>query len=78
MKKNDPVNQPAHYKLNRFGVECIEAIRAASTDEQFVGYCRGNVFKYLWRMDYKGNAKQDAQKAAWYLQKIIETLSQSK
>ena len=43
----DMVNNPPHY--NKHGIECIQAIRAALTDEEFKGYCKGNVLKYTWR-----------------------------
>ena len=28
--------------------------------------------KYLWRVDYKGKAVEDLNKAKWYLDKLIE------
>ena len=65
---NDPVNSPSHYASG--AVECIDAIQASMTTEQFVGYCKGNAMKYLWRFDQKGNAKQDLEKAAWYLDRL--------
>ena len=37
----DEVNHPVHY--NNGKVECIEAIEAASSKEEFQGYLRGNV-----------------------------------
>lgn len=40
----DMVNHPSHYTAG--GVECIEAIRAA-TGSQFTGYLWGNAMKYL-------------------------------
>jgi len=42
----DPVNAPAHYQSTN-GVECIEAIKAAMTPEEFFGYLRGNCIKYI-------------------------------
>jgi len=49
---NDAVNHPEHY--NQGDIECIDAIRAALTAEEFRGYCKGNVLKYCWRERYKG------------------------
>ena len=43
----DPVNQPPHYRQG--GIECIDAIAAALTPEEFAGYCKGNILKYVWR-----------------------------
>lgn len=72
----DPVNHPAHY--NQGGVECIEAIKAALGQEGFIAYCKGQVVKYLWRADHKGNALQDAEKAEWYLKRAIAEMREKK
>jgi hypothetical protein len=65
--KPDLVNAPPHYRQG--GIECIDAIRAALTDEEFRGYVKGNSMKYLWREKHKGG-DQDLKKAAWYLNRI--------
>ena len=64
----DMVNHPPHY--NKAGIECIDAIRAA-TGEGFEHYLQGNILKYLWRYRYK-NGSEDLKKAQWYLDKLIE------
>ncbi len=71
--KHDPVNSPTHY--NAFGIECIDAIEASMTDEEFRGMLKGNTLKYLWRYTYKGKPVEDLQKAQWYLAKLIEKVS---
>lgn len=63
-----------HYKLNEHGIECIDAIEASMSKEQFVGALKANVIKYIWRMDYKATALENTKKARWYLNKLIETL----
>jgi|TARA_B110000503_G_scaffold38912_1_gene64015 hypothetical protein len=69
----DPVNSPNHYLAG--SIECIDAIEAsASSADAFRGYCKGNVQKYLWRMEHKGKPKEDAMKAQWYLNKLISKL----
>lgn len=65
---SDEVNHPAHYTTG--AVECIEAIEAMLTREQFIGFLRGQVVKYLWRADHKGSTEKDQQKAAWYLARL--------
>ena len=67
----DMVNSPPHY--NQAGVECIDALRAA-TDEGYQYYLQGNIIKYLWRYRYK-NGVQDLEKAQWYLEKLIEEIT---
>ena len=60
---NDAVNHPSHY--NNGQIECIDAIKAALTDEEFRGFCKGNVLKYTWRERHKGG-DESLKKAAWY------------
>lgn len=66
----DFVNNPPHY--NRKGIECIDAIEASMSEEEFKGYLKGNVEKYLWRYTYKGKPKEDIEKAEWYLKRLKE------
>jgi hypothetical protein len=69
---SDAIN-PDHYKQG--GIECIEAMKASMTPEQFQGYLKGQVIKYLWRLGLKDSAVQDARKAAWYLDRMIMELA---
>lgn len=69
-KDTDMVNHPPHY--NKYGVECIEAIKSA-TGEGFEYYLQGNVIKYLWRYRYK-NGVEDLKKANWYLELMMEVV----
>lgn len=66
--EDDKVNHPSHY--NQYGIECIEAIRAA-LGPNFKYYCQGNVMKYIWRHEYK-NGLEDLKKAQVYLQWMVE------
>tara|TARA_R110000824_G_scaffold139873_1_gene305310 strand:+ start:307 stop:549 length:243 start_codon:yes stop_codon:yes gene_type:complete len=68
-QKNDPVDKPLHY-TSSLGVECIDAIKAAMSFEQYEGWLRGNVFKYLWRYPHK-NKLEDLRKAQFYLNRLI-------
>jgi hypothetical protein len=70
--KTDPVN-PDHYKQG--GVECIDAIKAALTPEQYIGFLRGTQIKYLWRAGRKDPILQDLKKAEWYMKKEMEAQS---
>lgn len=66
----DVVDNPYHY--NRKGIECIQAIEASMSEEEFKGYLKGNVLKYVWRYTYKGRPLEDLKKARWYLDKLIK------
>jgi hypothetical protein len=72
---DDAVNNPCHY--NSGSIEAIDAIEASMSREAFIGYCKGNTLKYIWRMTYKGKAVQDCKKAQWYLAKMIEVLEKN-
>ena len=68
--KSDNVNHPSHYTQG--GIECIKAIEASMTPEEFQGYCKGNVIKYCWRWREK-NELEDLKKAQVYLNWMIES-----
>jgi hypothetical protein len=61
--QHSPIN-PAHYKDD---IECVDALRAVLTEEEFLGYCRGSAIAYLWRIGRKDAPRQEAQKAMWYV-----------
>lgn len=65
----DNVNHPRHYGTGK--IECIEYLEDFLTHEEFIGYLRGNIGKYLHRWRYK-NGLEDLEKAQWYLNKLIE------
>ena len=71
---NDPVNHPSHYKQG--DIECIDAIRAALTPDEFRGYCKGNVIKYVWRERHKGG-DESLCKSLWYVNKLVSDDPQS-
>lgn len=64
------VEHPGHYTQG--GIECIDAIRAALTDEEFRGFCKGSIIKYVWRERYKGG-DEDLRKMSEYAKFAIES-----
>tara|TARA_E500000318_G_scaffold18937_1_gene19703 strand:+ start:2729 stop:2968 length:240 start_codon:yes stop_codon:yes gene_type:complete len=68
----DNVNNPKHY--GQGDIECIDYIKDILTDEELIGYYRGNVAKYLHRWRYK-NGVEDLKKARWYLEALIQLQS---
>lgn len=65
----DNVNSPNHYASQ--SIECIVAMEAMLSPEEFIGYLRGNIFKYQWRYKQK-NGVEDLKKAQWYQNKLLE------
>lgn len=74
-QKDDPVN-PSHYRAG--GIECIDAIEAASTREEFVGFLKGQIIKYLWRAKLKGHEDLDYRKAKWYQDRLDSTMKKER
>ena len=67
-EQSDNVNHPAHY--GQGNIEAIEYIEDFLTKEEYIGYLRGNIAKYLHRWQYK-NGEEDLEKAQWYLDRLI-------
>ena len=67
---SDNVRHPEHYTSGK--IETIDFIRDKLGPEQFVGYCLGNVLKYVSRYDKKGTPVEDLEKAEVYLRWAIE------
>ena len=71
----DLVNNPNHYQSEgNGGIECIQAIQAALTEEEFQGFCKGNNIKYTWRANRKQDVRTNIEKARWYLNKLLDCL----
>lgn len=56
------INNPKHYQILE-GVESIEIIARAMTQEQWKGFCLGSILKYRIRAGKKGELKQCIAKA---------------
>ena len=72
---NTMVEHPPHY--NNGNVECIEAIEAMLTPDEFIGYLRGNSLKYRWRFRYKNKPIEDLRKARWYEERLLQFLMEN-
>ena len=72
--KSDAVNSPAHY--TRGTQEAIDIIEEAIQDAPDVksGMLQAQALKYLLRLWLKDDPRQDAEKARWYLNRLIDTI----
>ena len=68
------INNPSHYTVG--GHEAIDVIKAKLTPEEYRGYCKGNVLKYIMRANYKGHHDKDVQKADYYMCELYAALSE--
>lgn len=64
----DSINHPSHYTNG--AIECIDAIESQLTPEEYRGYLKGNIAKYIWRERQKGGI-ESLEKARWYLDRLI-------
>jgi hypothetical protein len=79
MKHNahDPVNSPSHYTEGRkFEVIDVLEDAASRAPDPVLGALQWQALKYLNRLWDKGNPEQDAQKAMWYLMRLINKLAE--
>lgn len=70
----DDVEHPAHYTRGR--QEAIDTIEDAVIDapDAVVGGLQWNALKYILRLWVKDTPKKNAQKARWYLDRLISKL----
>ena len=66
---SDLVHNPPHYKSG--GIEAIDVIEAFE-----LNFRLANVVKYVLRAGRKGDALEDLEKAAWYLDREIDKLEE--
>nr|DAY26834.1 MAG TPA: nucelotide kinase [Caudoviricetes sp.] len=66
--EDNSVDSPAHYQLAE-GMEAIDVIDQVVGDP--ASFYRGNAIKCLLRAGRKGDAKQDLEKARWYIDREI-------
>ena len=71
MVKFDNVNHPAHYNAGKIEVIAIQEDQL--TSEEYRGYIKGQVIKYITRERYK-NGLEDLKKARWYLDRLIKKM----
>jgi hypothetical protein len=72
----DNVNHPSHYTQG--AIECIDAIKEATKGLLGIeAVCTANIIKYVWRWKFK-NGVEDLRKARWYLDRLIEEVSNTK
>ena len=64
----DNVYHPPHYGQGK--IECLEYIEDMLTEEEYIGYLRGNIAKYNHRFRYKGRALEDLEKAEFYHKRL--------
>lgn len=57
------------------GIEVQEIIKAKLTNEQYIGFCLGNIIKYSGRANFKGQFGRDIEKVGFYQKFLDEAVS---
>lgn len=70
---SNKVDHPEHYNFGK--METLDLIDNFSTPEEYDGFLKGNIIKYLHRYNFK-NGLEDLEKAQWYLNKLIDVFKE--
>ena len=70
LPSEDPVNRPSHYLAASVSIEPIELTSRLDS-------CLGQAIQYVLRAPFKGNEREDLQKAVFYLSRRIDLLKYS-
>lgn len=71
------VVHPPHYTAG--SIECIDALNAMVENwhDPVAAVMAWQAAKYIWRSPFKGNPKQDIEKAIFYLNRLIKQYERS-
>lgn len=69
--EHDPVSRPSHYQGGPACPQCGRPVECIDVVER-LGFSLGNVVKYIWRADSKGERLEQLRKALWYLQREVD------
>lgn len=65
---------PEHYLKSSSGQQLIDVLEDQLSPEEFRGFCKGLIIKYLVRAEHK-NGMEDYNKAKYYLDELIDFLN---
>ena len=82
---NNAVEHPKHYRLEGIN-EVLDVIRYALSEEEYLGFLKGNVIKYVLRSGHKSEEGmsdkqkriEDLKKAVFYLNDEINRIENDK
>ena len=57
-------------RITTGGIETIDYLESALTHDEYVGFLKGNILKYLSRERFK-NGIEDCKKAKWYMDRLV-------
>ncbi|PLT34106.1 DUF3310 domain-containing protein [Bacillus sp. V5-8f] len=66
----DLINTPNHY--HKGGIDIYEIMQVKCTPEEYQGFCKGNILKYVLRESMKGGL-EDLKKMRFNSERLIES-----
>jgi Protein of unknwon function (DUF3310) len=69
-QEEDLINKPNHY--HKGGIDIYEIMQAKCTPEEYRGFCKGNILKYVLRESMKGGV-QDLEKMKFNAERLLES-----
>ena len=66
----EEVDHPSHYTVG--GMEPIDYMKIKMKTDEYLGFLKGNVIKYISRAGLKNDEMSDLKKAQFYLNRLIE------
>ena len=72
------IEHPSHYGGKENPYECIKVLEDWLPRDEFIGFLRGNIIKYICRCENKDNKIEDLKKAECYLHFLITYEQQHK
>ena len=64
------VNHPQHYNHGKY--ETFTKLQAILSPQEYRGFLKGNIIKYMDRADYKGHKEEDLAKADRYMEELLK------
>lgn len=74
MDSQNPKINPEYYRRDK--VQLIDFLKVFLSPEEFKGFCKGLILKYVVRADQK-NVIEDYMKAQWYLEYLVNYLKEN-
>lgn len=69
------VHHPEHYTAG--GIEALDVLKAKLTPEEYQGYLKGNILKYLLRANFKGSHRKDVGKSVFYAEELLNATQET-
>lgn len=73
----EEIDHPDYYN-GETTYECIKVLNNWLPSDEYKGFLRGNIIKYICRYQRKENSIIDLKKALWYLNELIRNIEEEK